>query len=164
VTANWLAELTPERAPAPPGWWPLAPGWWALAALIGLLIAATLLVRLWRRRAPKVDARRAALAELQRIRTSNSELAHTARAVESILRRYALAQFGTESIARLSGERWLQFMAERGGEQFSGEVGRSLLSAAFGARCATDQREGWFTTAELFIRYSSRRPLSRSAA
>jgi len=148
MSPDWLAQLAPAHAPPAPGWWPPAPGWWALV-LLCLLLAAALL---WWWREPRRARRRVALRGLLRIRAAtDADAAASARAIENVLRRYALAVFGHARVARLSGEAWLAFACRNGGEQLGGDTGRSLLAAAFGGT-VTDRREQWLAAAESFIR------------
>jgi len=151
MNSNWLSQLAPDHAPAPPNAWPPAPGWWVVAVLV--LLAITLLVR-WLSD-PQRAVRRAALKELQRIRTSDGDGAAVARAIQNLLRRYALTVFGRQAIAKLTGEAWLQFVAAAGGDALSGHVGRSMLSTAFGNH-STDEREQWAAGAAGFIRRAAR--------
>ena len=118
-----------------------------------VLLAITLLVR-WLRD-PRRAVRRAALKELQRIRTSDGDGAAVARAIQNLLRRYALTVFGRQAIAKLTGEAWLQFVAAEGGDALSGHVGRSMLSTAFGNH-STDERDQWAAGAAEFIRRAAR--------
>jgi len=152
MSANWLSQLAPDHAPAPPNAWPPAPGWWGVAVLA--IIAVTLLVR-WLRN-PQRAARRAALEELRRIRTSDGDGPAVARAIENLLRRYALTVFGRHDVAKLTGEAWLQFVMTEGGEKLAGHVGRSMLSTAFGNH-PTDDRDQWAAGAEGFIKRAATR-------
>jgi hypothetical protein len=144
---DWLSQLAPEHAPAPPGWWPPAPGWWALA-LLCIVLAAILLRRIREQhRVPK----RAALRQLRVIRASDADGPAVARATVNLIRRYALAVFGPDRVARLTGEAWLGFIINAGGNALAGAPGRSLLAAAFGNH-TTDDREHWIAGAEGFIK------------
>ena len=140
-----------SRALAPPAAWPPAPGWWVVAALA--LIAITVLV-LWLRD-PRRAARRAALKELQRIRTSDGDGAAVARAIQNLLRRYALTVFDRRIVAKLTGEAWLQFVAGEGGDAMAGHVGRSMLNTAYGNESA-DERDQWAAAAAGFIKRAAR--------
>ncbi|MHB8814239.1 MAG: DUF4381 domain-containing protein [Steroidobacteraceae bacterium] len=151
MTNSWLAQLAAPHPPPPPGWWPPAPGWWVLAAL--LLGAAAAGVWWWRD--PYIRSRRAALRELRAIRAAQSDPVASAQAIESLLRRFALAVFGSAQVARLTGDAWLAFVAARGGTQLAGEAGRSLLCTAFGGR-ASDERESWISGADAFVRRARR--------
>jgi hypothetical protein len=104
---------------------------------------------------PERGPRRAALRQLKIIRASDADGAAVARATQNLIRRYALAVFGHERVARLTGERWLQFVIDAGGDALAGAPGRSLLAAAFGNH-AQDDREQWFDGAEAFIRRARR--------
>jgi hypothetical protein len=157
---DWLAQLAPEHAPAAPGWWPLAPGWWLLAVVLLAVIGFSLYW--WQR--PLARQRRFARKELRRLRERSLDPVDAARAIQSLLRRYALAVFGRDAIARLSGEAWLEFVIDSGGEAFVGRPGHALLAAAFGdARSAVSEadRDGWFEAADQFLRRA--RPTRRAA-
>jgi hypothetical protein len=151
MTPGWLSQLAPAHAPPPPGWWPPAPGWWLLAALL-LGAAATVL---WWWRDPYRRSRRAALRELRAIRAGDSDIVASARAIESLLRRFAIAVFGAARVARLTGDAWLAFVAAQGGTQLAGDAGRSLLATAFGGS-ASDDREYWIAGADAFVRQARR--------
>lgn len=151
MNADWLLQLAPDRAPPPPGWWPPAPGWWALLALI--LTLAVVAVSWWRH--PRRRLRRAALAELRRVRASEADVIRAARAIQNLLRRYALARFGGDRVARLHGDAWLRFLANGGAEALRGAPGQSLLRANFAGKLDPDRvgdREVWFAAAERFVR------------
>lgn len=147
VTSDWLAQLAPAHAPAPPGWWPLAPGWWMLLILFLLSCAAIIY---WQSR-PSVRLRRMALRELKKLQQSSSDDITLARELEHLLRRYAVARFGRDTVASLSGERWIAFVVERGGASWSGASGASLLRIAYGG-AATADRTAWLAGAQGFIR------------
>jgi hypothetical protein len=151
MMTNWLSQLAPAHAPPPAGWWPPAPGWWLVAVL--LLAAAAAAVAWWRD--PYRRSRRAALRELRAIRAEESDLVSSARAIESLLRRFAVAVFGGAQVARLTGDAWLAFVAAQGGTALAGEAGRSLLSTAFGGS-VSDDRECWIAGADAFVRQAQR--------
>lgn len=147
VTPDWLAQLAPSHAPAAPGWWPLAPGWWVLAVLLILGIVA---VWLWQRR-PQVRLRRAALRELAQLDNNLADDADLARELTQLVRRYAVARFGRDSVATLSGTRWIDFVVAHGGTSWSGEVGQALLRAAYGGPCQP-ARARWLAGAKAFFK------------
>jgi hypothetical protein len=156
MNTGWLAQLAPEHPPTNPSWWPPAPGWWVSSVLLLALIAAG--IAWWRN--PRRRLRRAALRELRRINITDADLGQTARAVQDLLRRYALAAFGHERVARLSGEAWLRFVAARGAEGLAGPLGQSLLSASFSGKITDRQyrdRDAWCAAAEQFLRRAVRR-------
>jgi hypothetical protein len=152
MNENWLTQLAPAHAPAAVGWWPPAPGWWVVAALC---VLATVVVVL-KLRDPGRALRRAALRQLKIIRASDADGAAVARATQNLLRRYALEAFGHSQVSRLTGEAWLQFVMERGGDALAGAPGRSMLAAAFGNTSA-DDRDRWFAAAEGFIKRAGKR-------
>lgn len=141
-----LSQLAPPHAPPPVGWWPLAPGWWIVTTL--LLLCTTGLVFWWRQNSFRL--RRTALRELALLETRSDDDIALARGIEHLLRRYAVARFGREAVARLSGEAWIDFIAHHGGESYKGEVGRSLLSIAYGAKAHAD-RKSWLSGARRFL-------------
>jgi len=146
----WLAQLAPAHAPPPPGWWPPAPGWWLLAALL----AAAALLLFWLQRRPRRAQRRLrrqALRQLAAIAANGGDAATQARAIEDLLRRYAVARFGRSAVAALSGARWIDFIVAHGGVELAAASGENLLRAAWGGPCeATPER--WLRGAEAFIR------------
>jgi hypothetical protein len=125
-----------------------------------LLAAVGAAISWWRD--PYRRSRRAALRELHVIRTEESDAVASARAIESLMRRFAIAVFGGARVARLSGDAWLQFVAAEGGAPLAGETGRSLLAAAFGGVPSAD-REHWIAAADAFVRHA-RHATSASAA
>jgi hypothetical protein len=147
VTPDWLAQLAPSHAPAAPGWWPLAPGWWGLffLLLVGIVVV-------WlRQRRPQVRLRRAALRELARLDTSTPNDVDLARELTHLVRRYAVARYGRDTVATLSGRRWIDFVVAHGGTPWSGEVGQALLRAAYGGPCQPT-RERWLAGAKAFFK------------
>lgn len=147
VTPDWLSQLAPAHAPPPAAWWPLAPGWWVLIILLLGIVAALVY---WQRR-PSVRLRRVALRELKNLHESVVDDIAFACELEHLLRRYAVARFGRDRVASLSGVRWIAFVVEHGGSEFSGESGASLLRAAYGGG-KNVQRSSWLSGAQGFIR------------
>ncbi len=80
-----------------------------------------------------------------------------ARAIENLLRRYAVALYGRDVVARLTGRAWLEFASSAGAARLSGEAGRTLLAAAFGDSSHAG-REDWLTAAAEFIRQAAAHP------
>lgn len=152
MNENWLQLLAPAHAPAAVGWWPPAPGWWVLAALAALSITALIL---WLRN-PRRAVRRAALRQLRRIQASDADGTVVARAIQNLLRRYALQVFGYEAVASLTGDLWLEFVVTQGGSALAGSAGSSLLRAAYGYH-DQDDRRAWLEAAERFIARAGRR-------
>jgi len=147
VKPDWLAQLAPSHAPPSPGWWPFALGWWVLAAL---LVLGILVLWLWQRRA-QVRLRRAALRELAKLNKTIAGDAELARELTLLVRRYAVARFGRDAVATLSGSRWIDFVVTHGGTPWGGDVGQNLLRAAYGGQCLP-ARERWLAGAQAFFR------------
>lgn len=138
---SWLKQLAPAHAPPPPGLWPLAPGWWGLLVLLLLAV----LIYGFRRYAGR--RRRAALRELKQMCINE----HFAIELQNLLRRYAIAVYGRETVASLSGENWLNFLVSHGGTGFAGEAGNDFLRAAYGAPSQADP-DRWLQAARGFLR------------
>jgi hypothetical protein len=146
LNADWLKQLAPDHAPPLPGWWPLAPGWWIVALLVLLGFAGLLY---WFLR-PSARVRRTALRELRKLE-SNTDDFLLARELEHLMRRYALATFDREEVAKLSGESWLAFVAAHGGIALAGEPGQELIRAAYGGHVLAD-RNRWIDGTRGFLR------------
>jgi len=157
VTGDWTTQLAADHAPPPVGWWPPAPGWWGVAAVCLLLIIVWSFARYrlessrsrLRRPSPR-SLRQAALLEIERIERSPAEDPIIAQEIETALRRYAVALFGPERVARLTGASWLQFLGQNGGALLAGDTGRTLLEAAFARRAGGD-RASWFRASRQFV-------------
>ncbi len=147
MNSDWLKQLAPAHAPPPPGWWPPAPGWWIVAVL--LLLSITALVYL--RRRPAGQLRRTALSELRNLEATPGDPTRLAKELEHLMRRYAVAAYGREAVAGLSGESWLAFIVSHGGRDLAGEPGQSLVRAAYGGP-AQDDCKRWLEGARGFLR------------
>jgi hypothetical protein len=144
---DWLAQLAPAHAPPPPGWWPPAPGWWGLALLLLLGVAAFVY---WRNRPPR-RLRRVALGQLTQLEQAKHDDIQLARALEDLLRRYTVARFGREAVARLAGRTWIDFVVAHGGTRFAGQSGVAFLRAAYGGGGKPDRTQ-WLAGARAFIK------------
>lgn len=148
ANTDWLKQLAPAHALSSPGWWPPAPGWWLLAAILIIAVVGGAIV--WLR--PPQRRRRSALRELQRLEDNAADDVTLARGLENLLRRYALATFGRDAVARLSGEPWLAFVAAHGGDALAGKSGHALLRAAYGGHHTDGVRAQWLAAARGFLR------------
>ncbi|TCV89496.1 DUF4381 domain-containing protein [Sulfurirhabdus autotrophica] len=144
---DWLSKLAPPHAPTPAGWWPPAPGWWALA-LILLIISGIIIYRNSRH---KTHLSRIALRELKQLESTSINDVQLASELEHLMRRYALAIYGREYVANLSGDTWLAFIASHGAKEMTGEAGKSFLCAAYGSQVKTDRTQ-WLQGARNFLR------------
>jgi len=154
MNADWITQLAPARPPPSPAWWPPAMGWWLVAGLILILLGAGM--AWWKSSAFDRGrrVRRAALAELAHIRSLDAE--GQPRAIQHLMRRYALSVYGARAVADLSGESWLRFIEAHGGAAFAGSSGRDFLAAAYGNGTRAAPPE-WLLAAEAFIRRRPRR-------
>jgi len=121
-----LAQLKDIHLPPPVSWWPPAPGWWlaglCLLALIGG--GGYLLWRFYRRG----QIRRTALAALRQLcDTDLPEDRVLLEEVSRLLRQVAIAKYGRQEVAALTGTGWLQFLDRTGQtDQFSHGAGQVL--------------------------------------
>ncbi len=114
--------------PDPVPWWPPAPGWYGLAALV-LVLGIVLAFRGWRRW--KANAyRRQALGELERAEDSAT--------IAALLRRVALNETSRGEIATLSGDAWLQWLAEHGPTRPTATVREQLTAGIYRQTPASD--------------------------
>lgn len=147
MNKDWLQQLAPAHALPEPGMWPLAPGWWAVLVLL-LLFAA--LYGYWYRR-PVLRMRRLAIRELEILQRHTHEDTQLAASLQDLMRRYAIAVYGRETVASLAGEEWLAFIVTHGGTELTGETGQSLLRAAYGSHML-GERAAWLRGVHGFLR------------
>jgi hypothetical protein len=133
AAADPLAGLRDYHLPATLSWWPPAPGWW----LLGLLLISGLGVLAWwlaRRRRCHAAARQA-VQELQVLRERMAEQGDAGefvRRLSILLRRFAMVSFSQRRVAALTGEAWLRFLDEHGGDgRFNQGVGRQLAELPY---------------------------------
>ncbi|HEX7953318.1 MAG TPA: DUF4381 domain-containing protein [Burkholderiales bacterium] len=125
-------QLRDIHLPGAPVFWPPAPGWWLVAvALLALLgWAGTVAARRYRayRRRKRVLA---VLAELEQAFASAPSPERLAR-LSVLMRRLALARFPRRQVATLTGDAWLRFLDESGGNgRFAAGAGRALASGPY---------------------------------
>lgn len=114
------AELLDIRDLDPIGWWPLAPGWWIGAVLLLLLLVLlTLLIRQLIR-FPPGSWRKEADRALRRLRRAHRQQSakETASQLSELLRRIAMARFGRQRQASLSGDEWLRWLQQSDPNRF----------------------------------------------
>lgn len=125
-------QLRDIHLPGAPAFWPPAPGWWLLAAaMLALLVWAGIVAarryRLYRRRKRVL----AVLTGLEQAFASAPSPEHLAR-ISVLMRRLALARFPRKQVATLTGDAWLRFLDDSGGNgRFAAGPGRALASAPY---------------------------------
>lgn len=121
-----LAALRPLHDPAAVSWWPPAPGWW------GLFCTCLLLIWLLFRRRKRLKLQQAALSELKLLTVKDNTALPQPAMINQLLKRYALVCWPTTEVAALTGESWLAFLDEHGGNgAFSQGPGRILLTSPY---------------------------------
>lgn len=122
-----LDRLHDIAVPPPVSWWPLAPGWWVIVGigLVLLAVGVVAAISRWHRN----RYRREALRELGELSPAAESLA----VVAELVKRVALAAYPRDQVASLTGEPWLAFLDETGGNgAFATGPGRFLEQATFG--------------------------------
>ena len=154
-----LSDMRDIHLPDPVSFWPPAPGWWiTLILVIGLIALSVWAFRQFR--IPK--AFRTARHELQGLRESyaaNQQDRTLTLGLSHLLRRYAMAIYGRERVAGLTGLKWLDFLNEKGlTSQFTDGAGRVLVSAPYGSQEPVQGQE-LLATVEQWLQ-GNRRPKS----
>ncbi len=148
-----LSQLKDIHLPEPIGFWPPAPGWWLLFFLLCLAIyfAGKALYAAWRKR----RACSFALRELDKSMASFKDNAKGADAdvlsalklnfvneLNGVLRRVALKNFPQYSIAKLSGEQWIQFLRDHGNASLlDEEIANTLSQGRFAKQWDVDEQK-----------------------
>ena len=125
-------QLRDIHLPAAPDFWPPAPGWWLLAGL-SLILTATAGFVLWRRLRLHRQRQRI-LAMLDRLETGSAGEAtpELLAQLSDLIRRLALARFPRHEIASLTGDDWLRFLDDSGGDgRFSSGPGQVLAQGPY---------------------------------
>jgi len=154
-TPDPLAGLRDIHLPEAVSFWPLAPGWWLVAAgLVALGVAA-----LWLRHRRRESVRRAAVGELEALRTDyerDGDGAALAERLSALLRRVALVRFGRARVAPLHGEGWRAFLAETGRRAgFPSELAARLEQTVYAGPNAQPEPEevtAWLLASRRWIR------------
>lgn len=154
-----LSDLRDIHLPDPVSVWPPAPGWWiALIFVIGLIVFSVWAFRRFRTPIAFKTARH----ELKGLRESyaaNQQDDTLTLGLSRLLRRYAMAVYGREQVAGLTGQKWLAFLNEKGmTRQFTDGAGRVLVSAPYGSKESVQVQE-LITTVEQWLQ-GNRRPKS----
>ena len=127
-----LAQLKDIQQPIEPGWWPLAMGWWYLVFLVFLVY-----LTLWFLKKRKLANRGVVVAfsELEKIKdeylqnNNNNQLACN---LSIWLKKVSLYAFPEQTVAGLTGQRWLEFLDKSsGGTQFTSGVGKVFADSIY---------------------------------
>jgi hypothetical protein len=124
-------------------WWPPAPGWWLLlAALLG--IGGLLWLLLTHRRRPFGSWQRDAGRQLRQLqsRLLRQPSKDSASQLSELLRRIAIARYGRDACAGLSGQDWLDWLRANDPVGFPWDrEGRLLLSLPYQPAEAAQQTD-----------------------
>ena len=127
-----VLQLRDIHLPDGPSFWPPAPGWWLLGAVLIALLAWAAVVALRRYRLHRQRQQvLMALANLEHDLACEHATAAMAR-ISILLRRLALLRFPRRQVAALTGNAWLRFLDESGGEgRFVEGPGRVLAAGPY---------------------------------
>jgi hypothetical protein len=127
-----ILQLRDIHLPGQPAFWPPAPGWWFVAAVIIALLAWVTVIALRRYRLRRQQQHvLAALAGIEHELATERGPAVLAR-MSVLLRRLALMRFPRERVAALTGDAWLRFLDESGGNgRFADGPGRVLSTGPY---------------------------------
>lgn len=153
--ADALSQLRDIHMPADTtGFWPLAPGWWALIVLL-LALLGWLLWRFIKRQQLQRHIK-SALNELERCRDTllqhealiakgsptvdlNQARLDYVNGVNAVLRRVALLHFPASMVASLSGQAWVDFIAQQDQRNnLSDEQAKALAHGRFARKIQID--------------------------
>jgi hypothetical protein len=139
--------------PAPVSWWPPAPGWWLLAGMLLAALIVLLIVLVVRRRR---RLKREALQELDRLRSAyakHRDPVVMVRGLSALLRRACISFYPRHETASLTGERWLQYLDDTGGNPgFSSEPGRVLVDGPYTNYIDAGRVDGLIDLTERWLR------------
>lgn len=126
--ATSLNRLHDIALPPEVSWWPLTPGWYVVLFFV-FFLGVVFLYRSWKNW--KENAyRRAALRELAS--------AHDATTIAQILRRTALAIAPRSVVAQLTGETWLDWLAQYDHEPLPDHLRVQLTRGVYGQPAAAN--------------------------
>ncbi|MCG6900054.1 MAG: DUF4381 domain-containing protein [Gammaproteobacteria bacterium] len=148
-------------------WWPLATGWWYLVGLVVLLLLS-FGIRYWLiYNAGWLGWRGDARRQLRQLKKAlASEDAHTvAGRLSELLRRIAMVRSGRQEAAGLTGDIWLQWLAEHDNTSFDWERhGQILLTAPYMPPTMSIERKQLLTLIRAATRWiDASRPAEKKA-
>jgi len=125
-----MDQLKEIPLPQPISWMPQTPAWYVLAGLAVLLLAWLIVraIRTYRRN----RYRRAALAELEQIRSAAASNPAALVTLPELVKRVAFQVAAREKVASLSGDAWLTFLDKSyRGTGFTTGPGRLLPALSY---------------------------------
>lgn len=128
ITHAALRTLKDIAEPPPVSWFPQTWGWAAVAFVIAA-VAALLFLR-WLKHYRADRYRREALRELDALGSSP----HSRKDIDAIavlLKRVALAAYPRETVASLSGAKWVEFLKSQDGGQLGQPLAEMLNDAEY---------------------------------
>lgn len=105
-----LSGLKEVKMPVEPSWFPLASGWWFLFVIFVFLCLLTSSVAL----RSYFSAKAYALRMLKVLKNASISDIEFAKEVSKLLKRVAILKFGANQVARLSDEKWAEFLKAEG--------------------------------------------------
>jgi len=152
-----LNDLRDIHLPDPVSWWPPAPGWWIV---LGLVVALIVLAVWAYRRLRTPESYQSARHELQGLReayAANRQDYKLVMGLSMLLRRYAMALYGREQVAGLTGQQWLNFLNKTGNTNtFTVGVGNVLVTIPYGSP-EPAKGEALLTVVEQWLKGNRRR-------
>jgi uncharacterized protein DUF4381 len=159
-----LQHLYDIITPPPIPWWPPAPGWYVLGGA-ALVLAAWAGWRGWRYW-QAAAYRRAALSELQQLKTRTADNVQRVSALQelpALVKRTALVAFPRQEVASLSSTAWLEFLDRTGHTDAFTRGGGQCLPVLFydphaASRLASQDTAELFRVVAHWMRHHSHAP------
>lgn len=119
--------------PPPIGYWPPAPGWWLVAFLLLIATIGLVLAYGWKLRQLRKPRQLAAeaLDNAYISWQSNGNAQEYLQCSHGVLRQLAISQSGRESVARLYGEPWLEWIEQHFTSAVSDAARHALVNGAY---------------------------------
>ncbi|MFZ3322755.1 MAG: DUF4381 domain-containing protein [Usitatibacter sp.] len=125
-------QLRDIHLPGTPGFWPPAPGWWIVAVLVAALLAWAGASALRWYRIRRTRRRIVALVASLEVALLSEPTPVVLAGISALLRRLALMRFSRGRVAALTGDAWLRFLDESGGDgRFAGGPGQVLAAGPY---------------------------------
>ncbi len=132
-------DLKDIHTPGLPEFWPPAPGWWLVAILtITLLILGSFALRRYLQQRRQQRQVLALLTQLEET-FDPAQAAHHLGELSILLRRVAITRYPRQQVAALTGDEWLKFLDQTGGNgQFSNGPGQILATGPYQTNITID--------------------------